>query len=166
MNFSFGKGSNLNFSNKNRSASASINITSLMAILTIIVIFLLVNYSDVVEDTDLPKFIEPPIVKVDPDQMKSASKQSIQMVVGANRIDINSETIRFASFDDEKEAILERTTSILEKYRQDDEKEGKETGIAFHADQRIPYSTIDELLVSSAAAGITQFSFMALQEGK
>lgn len=158
----------LGFSQKKRNASAaSVNITSLMDILTIIIIFLLVNYSDTVEELDLPAFIQLPTVATEKGRDPASTKrETIIMVVGSNRIDINKSTIQFNSFFEEKQRILDEASSFFQKQVQVDSQDGKSTGLSIQADKDISYDTLDEILLSAAAAGITKVEFLALKGEK
>ncbi len=153
-----------NFSNSRKPPKASLNITSLMDVLTIILIFLLVNYSDVVEDADLPSFIDLPKIQTSQSQDDQTKNQAIILALGMREIKINDELIQFSSFTKEKDSILEKTSQILTKIKEKEEKEGRTVGISLQATKEIEYETIDEILIAAAAAGITKFDFIALRE--
>ena len=97
-----------------------LNITSLMDALTIILIFLLVNYSDVNEEKDLPKFIELPKVE----SKIAKSEFGIVVVIGEDKIKVGKDKIiGYSSFESEQESILSEVKNELEVLKK--EKAGR-----------------------------------------
>lgn len=145
--------------------AATLSITSLMDVLTIILIFLLVNFSEVAQEGELPRFITLPTVKTEK-KITSAQAQrgTIVVAVGKHRIDVNKETIKLRQYD--PAAIIDQTTALLNKYRKEYKKNKHSAVISLQADKDIPYNYIDAILVSAGYAGITQVNFITLREEK
>ncbi|HLE13016.1 MAG: hypothetical protein A2504_17625 [Bdellovibrionales bacterium RIFOXYD12_FULL_39_22] len=139
-----------------------LNITSLMDILTIILIFLLVNYSDVVEEVPLPDYIILPKV-----QIKSVGKAitGITLIVGKDRWAFDKgETIAFNSFASQREEVMKRAAQGLERIKQEYEKDGKAIELMILADKDVPYKMIDSVVLTAAGVGITAINFVSMRQ--
>ena len=83
-----------------------LNITSLMDVLTIVLIFLLGNYSEVVEEVSLPDYISLPTVYTNPE---GESVNGLKLVIGNNQWGLEDfQIITFDSFNSQKSQIEEK----------------------------------------------------------
>jgi len=158
-----------------RSQSASVQLTSLMDALTIILIFLLTNYSEQPEENDLPQFIKLPLTV---GANVIAQKIDFPVIIGTNKVQIAKDhVITFSDFEQESDRIMEEYKTALKEVK---EKLEKERGIAsdtsnlsdegqkkkdqihvyIQADKGIPYKVIDKFLINSAEAGLNFFNFV------
>ncbi len=139
-----------------------LNITSLMDILTIILIFLLVNYSDVVEEVPLPDYITLPKI-----QIKQAGNAlvGITLIIGKDRWAFDKgETIAFNSFATQRDEVMKKAAQGMERMKKEYEKDGKSLEIMILADKDIPYKVIDSAVLSAAGVGITAINFVSLRQ--
>ena len=150
-----------------------LNITSLMDALTIILIFLLVNYSDVTEEGELPNFIELP-------QVQGKAKQAkfgIRVVVGEKKIEISrgadKKSINFQNFDSEKTSILSQVKEELKLFKKDmesravastEKNKDKKIKISIQADKSIPYKRIDSIIETSTELSLNYIDFISLNK--
>ncbi len=149
---------------------AKLNITSLMDALTIILIFLIMNYSDVVEESDPPDFVEMPQVvgKIEGEAMEV----DLPIGVGAQKIQVGKEqVISFQNFKAEEDRILGQFLKALkvesEKVKQKRELAGssdteRPIKMAIQADKSVPYFIINGLVSKSAELGINYFDLLGL----
>lgn len=165
----------LSFSKMSERPNAKLQITSLMDVLTIILIFLLVNYSDVEQDTELPDFVELPLLL---GKESLGGKENSTMAIGKNKIKLNKNTeIQFNSYQKEKDKILEdiheQFTALIQKaslddenkFKNENEKEGSiKVVLAIQADKDVPYEMIDDIVMVASNSGITQFEFVGLKK--
>lgn len=151
-----------------RSNQAKVQITSLMDVLTIILIFLLTNYSDEPPEQNPPKGITIPIIAA-----KSKNKQSgkftkeIKIVFYKQRIEVLDQIIPFEEFESQKDQVLnlvsEKLTTIIEPLS---EKEQKDSAIILLADKDINYSMISSLIKAASIAGVTHVELLGTFEQK
>ncbi len=142
--------------------SSTLNITSLMDVLTIILVFLLINYSGMTQSGNIPKFVSLPVIKTEtvsnpPDTNKSILNVTIGKIVA----EINGERINLLKA--EKSKIITDASNLLIKHKKTLPK-NKPAIMTFFVDKNVPYELLDILIVSGAYAGITQINFLTLQE--
>lgn len=147
--------------NKRPLTSASLNITSLMDVLTIILIFLLVNYTDSVQETDIPKGLNLPQLQ---SKEKGTLTEDVKVFILRDRVLVGDRVIPFSSFEAQKVEISRSFAEFLYQLNEQKKNEGKTTRVSLRADRSIPYSVIDELLVAAGAAGVNDFDLLALIE--
>jgi biopolymer transport protein ExbD len=158
------------FAGRGSRKAEKLNITSLMDALTIILIFLLVNYSEVTEDSELPNFIDLPTLSGKVDKQ---TKINILVVIGENKIRIGKDRdINFSNFKQQEESIMERVKKELENAKKEkdlDRKlaETKEGGkkehlakISIQADKKVPYYMIDAVVRASSELGMNFFDLI------
>ena len=150
-------------SNKKKAGSAALNITSLMDVLTIILIFLLVNYSDLEDVQDIPEFVNMPTVMTNPD---AKMDEDIKLNIAAGRISLLGREVNYRSFENEKERVVSQITNLLGDVQKERVAQGKTARLSIRADQNVPYEVIDELLVGAGAVGITQIDLLAMAKGE
>lgn len=153
---------NKSFSKAKRPAS-SLSLTSLMDVLTIILIFLLVNYSNISDDEGIPKFVTLPVIKtLSGPTTQDPKHKVISIAVGKNQILVNQEVIKFRRVDPNR--IIKKTVKLIKKHKSTDPK--KITVITVKADKDVTYNLLDTILVSGAYVGITQIGFLTLDKDK
>ena len=138
------------FTGRGRKKPEKLNITSLMDALTIILIFLLVNYSDVSEEKEIPSFIELPKI-----EGKAATASfGLTLVIGQDQIKVGKgDPIRFSDSDRQKDSILLEVKEQLEEMKKEKlerniaggEKD-KKIKLTVQADRATPYKYIDEII--------------------
>ncbi len=156
------------FGSSTRSNQARINITSLMDVLTIILIFLLTNYSDEPPEQDPPKGVTIPIViaKSKKNISKNFTKE-IRVVFASDRIEIGDQVIPFESFDEQSSQILSLASDKLKEaidVLKPEEK--KDSAIILIADKDVDYSMISNLIQAASIAGVTNVEFLGTLEEK
>jgi len=133
-----------------------------MDVLTIILIFLLVNYSSVEQDMQVPDYIKLPKIQA---KTLESLKQNLKVVVGSDRIMINDgKEIQFKNFASQQEQILERLAQSMAKIKEDNDAIKTPSILAIQADKDIPYEIIDGVILSAASVGITQIELMSLKK--
>lgn len=157
------------FSTGGRRKPEKLNITSLMDALTIILIFLLVNYSEVNEDSDLPDYINLPSVhgKV------STANMGISVVIANQKIQVGKDRfINFGNFEQEKTQVLVQLKDELELLKKELVKENEKVDpskgdikLSIHADEKIPYKTIDSIVQAAAEVSLNYIDFIAMNKG-
>lgn len=150
-----------------RKKAEKLNITSLMDALTIILIFLLVNYSEVTEDSELPKFINLPTVV----GKASKAKIGVPLVIGQNKIEIGKgRFVNFSNFESEENKILVQIKDELQLLKEDAVTRGLATvdgnaktslKISIHADKDVPYKWINSIVEMCAGMGLNFIDFIA-----
>lgn len=140
--------------------NTSLSITSLLDVLTIILIFLLVNYSDEFQDVKTPKYVQLPAVAA-----ASAGDPSdhIMVSIGENRIDINGHLIKFSSFSKQKWKVLSEAATHLDMAARK-KKNKKNRVMTIQADKDVSYYIIESILTQASSVGITQIEFVALKQ--
>jgi biopolymer transport protein ExbD len=164
------------FAGRGKRGPEKLNITSLMDALTIILIFLLVNYSEVTEDGELPNFIELPTLS---GKIDKQTKINILVVIGQNQIRVGKDRdIRFRDYLGEEDSILERVKKELEnekKMKDVDRKlasegaEGKKEHLAkvsIQADKSVPYYMIDGIVRTSTELGMNFFDLITKKKAQ
>jgi biopolymer transport protein ExbD len=153
------------FAKNSKRKPEKLNITSLMDALTIILIFLLVNYSDVEEESDLPDYINLPSVygKV------STAKMGIMVVVAKDKIQIGKERfVKFNNFESERDNVLLQVKDELKILKNEIEAKKKVSElikVSIHADESIPYKTIDGIVNTAAELSLNYIDFIAMNKG-
>ena len=135
-----------------------------MDVLTIILIFLLVNYSDNVTESELPKYVTLPSLEAKP---SSAAKEDIVIIVGRQQIEIGKEKVRYNQAEQDRERIMDGVTRILAKIQDTrGEEVSEKSRISIKADQNVNFVAIDSVLLAAASVGITGIDFVALAKQK
>jgi biopolymer transport protein ExbD len=142
---------------------AKIPLTSLMDALTIILVFLLSNYSDMEQEYEVPDYIEMPTLYT---EGLYPSYKNLTVLVGADRVQIGATLFTYKQFEKELPDILEKIGEAIgqakEVIEKDEDNKGKPIVLAIQADKQIPYSTIDGIVLAAASTGITRFELVAL----
>ncbi len=154
--------------NRERKKPEKLNITSLMDALTIILIFLLVNYSEVNEEKEIPDFIELPKIE---GKAKEASF-GITLVIGQDKIKIGKEqVVNFSNFEAEKEQILVQIKdelAILQKDHLDRNiaanKKDDKIKLTVQADKDVPYLYIDEIIRGASELSLNYVDFVSMNK--
>lgn len=164
--------------NHKKKKAPKLNITSLMDALTIILIFLLVNYSDNPEERDLPKFISLPQINGAPDISKTAP---LLVVIGKNQLSLGKElNIDYKDFDSSYSNIEEQLVAKIEKIKNEKATEKRIPAtegtvdptkeeilkVALQADKEITYEQISKVIKIFSSHGYNDFDFMALKTDK
>ncbi len=132
-----------------------------MDVLTIILIFLLVNYSEVVEEVEMPDYITLPKVKI---TSIGKSIEGITLIVGKDRWALGpNQVFAFNSFSSQRDDIMEKVAQGLDKMKKSNEIENKKTNLVILADKEIPYKMIDSAILTAAGVGITAIDLVALR---
>lgn len=164
------------FSSIKKSPAAKVSLTSLMDALTIILIFLLTNYSDNPQEVDLPSFIKLPQVT---GQDASQNEKAVPVSISLNKIQIGKKAeafyVEFKDYKTELDRIVIEYKNHLseikkiteEKNLRDLASSGGSAGseppkirLAVMADQGVPYDFIDSLMFASNEVGLNFFDFM------
>ncbi len=129
-----------------RAKPAALSMTSLMDVLTIILLFLLVNYADNVTDESIPENMDLPSV-----QTKTISKMEDGLVVTIDRkgIMIGERLLPFNSH----EATLSQAFKASGAER-----------LRIKADKDLDYRVVDRILIGAAQAGMGNIDFIAMVE--
>ncbi len=138
-----------------------LNITSLMDVLTIILIFLLVNYSSVVEEINLPESITLPKIPI---KTVGDAVEGITLIIDKDRWIIDDRQFLFNSFTTQQNEIMEKSSEALTQIKKLNEANGKRTNVILFADKDIPYKMIDSAVLMTAGAGITSIDFIAMRQ--
>ncbi len=151
-----------------RSSQASVNITSLMDVLTIILIFLLTNYSDNPPEQNPPKGITIPIIAAKSNKKFSEKfTKEIKIVFYKTKIEIKDEIIPFDNFEEQSDQILELVSKKLSKIITPlSEKEKKNSAIILLADKDIRYNMISSLIQAASITGVTHIEMLGTFEAK
>ena len=149
--------------NSARSNQAKVQITSLMDVLTIILIFLLTNYSDEPPEQNPPKGITIPIIAA---KSKSKSKKSkftkeIKISFYKQKIEVLDQIIPFEDFALQSDQVLslvsEKLKTILDPLS---EKVKKNSAIILLADKDITYDMMSSLIKAASMAGVTHIELL------
>ncbi len=151
-----------------RSSNATVNITSLMDVLTIILIFLLTNYSDNPPEQNPPKGITIPIIAAKSSKHISTEfTKEIKIVFYKKKIEIKDEIIPFDDFEEQSDQILDLISQKLTKIIAPlSEKEKKNSAIILLADKDIKYNMISRLIQAASIAGVTHIEMLGTFEAK
>jgi biopolymer transport protein ExbD len=142
--------------------SQKLNITSLMDVLTIILVFLLVNYSSVEQEMQIPDYVRLPEVT---SKTLENLNHTLKVVLGKDRIAINEgKEIQFKSFSEQQGQILENLAESMAKIKQDNDLNKAPSILAIQADKDIPYEYIDGVILSAASVGITQIELISFKK--
>ncbi len=156
------------FTGRGRKKPEKLNITSLMDALTIILIFLLVNYSEVSEEKEIPAFIELPKI-----EGKAATATfGLTLVIGEDQIKVGKgEPIRFSNFERQKDTILLEVKDQLAQMKKEKlerniaggEKE-KKIKLTVQADRNTPYRYIDEIIRGASELSLNYVDFVSMNK--
>jgi biopolymer transport protein ExbD len=151
-----------------RSSNATVNITSLMDVLTIILIFLLTNYSDNPPDQNPPKGITIPIIAAKSNKKISGKfSKEIRIVFYKTKIEVKDEIIPFEDFNSQEDQILELVSKKLAELIEPlTEKEKGRSAIILLADKDIKYNMISSLIKAASIAGVTHVEMLGTFEEK
>jgi len=151
-----------------RSSNATVNITSLMDVLTIILIFLLTNYSDNPPEQNPPDGMTIPIIAAKSNKKISGTfSKEIRIVFYKTKLEVKDEIIPFDDFDAQSDQILElvskKLTELIEPLT---EKEKGRSAIILLADKDIKYNMISSLIQAASIAGVTHVEMLGTFEEK
>ena len=127
-------------------------LTSMMDMLTIILIFLLLNLTPDYAANQVSKDIELPTAVKGTDPV-GAHRIEISM----NELLMNSEPVAPITEGRVDEAALAALTSALTPHF--DENQEKSEPVVLLADKRVPYETVDSVLKAAGMAGFPDFRF-------
>ncbi len=144
-----------------------LSITSLMDVLTIILIFLLTNYSEEAPDPSIDSGVSLPIIEAKSRRQPAAYEKEIKVTFGTNKLVIADDEISFKSFEDQEEQIIEVAVGKLKNLISDlSPEERPNSVITLHADRDVTYYMVDSLMRSASVAGITQIELVGIFEQK
>ncbi|MEZ4752586.1 MAG: biopolymer transporter ExbD [Bdellovibrionota bacterium] len=138
---------------KKESGTPHLGLTSLMDVLTILLIFLLVNYSD--QFDDIPNFVSLPLAQTALGTIKE-STQGTTITVGQDRIVIGNQTFRTSPW---------RPAELLSAMNAALGDLDPSSHIFLVADESVPYRVVDLAVVAAAQKGVFKVNFLA-QSGK
>lgn len=138
---------------KKESATPHLGLTSLMDVLTILLIFLLVNYSD--QFDDIPNFVSLPLAQTALGTIKEATSGTT-IAVGQDRIVIGKTTLRTQPWRP-SELLSQMNTALGDL--------NSESHVFVVADENVPYRVVDLAVVAAAQKGVFKVNFLA-QSGK
>jgi biopolymer transport protein ExbD len=163
------------FTQITKKPAAKVQLTSLMDALTIILIFLLTNYSDNPQEVEIPKFINlPQLAGKNP---AADAKQAVLIAISLNQIQIGKTaeglSISFNDYKAELDRIVIEYKGHLENAKKNAEaasrdlasasgsevKKDFKLSIAIQADKGVPYDFIDALMFASNEVGLNYFDF-------
>jgi len=152
---------------RKRKRQARVPITSLMDALTIILIFLLVNYSDETDDRKMSDLIKLPVVYSKKLENSAGDPNALKLVLAKNQVRLNDTVVEFESFEKERERILMDVAQALDEIVREGIEAGKPvTRLSVQADGSIPYNYLDSIVVGASAVGITNLEFLAMNKPK
>ncbi|MCB0405914.1 MAG: biopolymer transporter ExbD [Bdellovibrionales bacterium] len=134
-------------------ATPHLGLTSLMDVLTILLIFLLVNYSD--QFDDIPNFVSLPLAQTALGTIKE-STTGTTITVAQDRIVIGRTTLRTLPW---------RPADLLAAMGAALGDVTPETHLFLIADENVPYRVVDLAVVAAAQKGVYKVNFLA-QSGK
>jgi biopolymer transport protein ExbD len=149
---------------------AKLNITSLMDALTIILIFLLVNYSDQPEERELPKFVSLPKITGDIDTQKT---NPMLVSIGPKQLTIGKDfSIEYQDIEKEIESINSKVSAYLESVsKKPDSNAQLEKGaeniakkVTVNADKKIRFEVLSQLIATLSDNGFGSIDFINLSE--
>jgi len=144
---------------------AKLTITSLLDVLTIILIFLLTNFSEEAPDTDINENVKLPIVEAKSKHKASAYEKELTITLGVNRLEMGENVISFKSFEAQKDQILELLANNLAKALEGvTPKKKLNSSITLHADKEVTFNMIQSFMATAATVGITQVEFVGVYE--
>lgn len=161
---------------KKKRGGGKVQLTSLMDALTIILIFLLTNYSDTPQEADVPPQVSlPEIVQT---SQEDAQVIDIQVAIAKNALLLGptkeGRQIDFNDFEAEKDQVLQAYKTFLQEKKVMIDEANKmrvpsasnETAsdrskikITFYSDRETRYSVIDPLVFAASEVGINTFDF-------
>jgi biopolymer transport protein ExbD len=155
-----------NFPKRKREES-KLSLTSLMDALTIILFFLIMNYSDVVEEFDPPNFVQMPVINAKIDQVTTVD---LSVAIGMNKIRVGKDKdIDFRNFKSEESTIVAKFQEILKieseavkarKIASSPENAKKPIKMSIQADKGVPYFMINSLVMAGSELGMNIFDMM------
>jgi biopolymer transport protein ExbD len=158
------------FLQQERSAP-KLNITSLMDVLTIILIFLLVNYSDQPEERDLPKFISLPKITGEIDTQKT---NPVSISIGLNKISIGKDfQFEYQNIDKDIEIIKNKLETYLKSLDQkspegktvkDASLSTKAKKVTVYADKKIRFEILSQIIATFSDNGYGTIDFINLTQ--
>jgi biopolymer transport protein ExbD len=161
------------FSQTKKSPAAKVQLTSLMDALTIILIFLLTNYSDNPQEVEIPAFVNLP--KIYGKNTAAEAKQTLVISLSLNEIQMGGakegRSIKFSDYKSELDRIvieykdhldalkknLESSRTVAADSNAKDEK--PKINLSFQSDKNVPYDFIDALMFASNQVGLNYFDF-------
>lgn len=163
------------FSQAKKSPGAKVQLTSLMDALTIILIFLLTNYSDNPQEVDIPPFVELP--KIYGKNTAAEAKQTIVISISQTQIQLgptkDGNLVKFNDYKSELDRIVleyKEQLDILKKGVESSmervvassdgaDKDKPKISLSIQADKNVPYDFIDALMFASNQVGLNYFNF-------
>jgi len=153
------------FDNSKKKKAPRMSITSLMDVLTIILIFLLTNYSEEAPSAEISEDISLPIIEAKSERKKAAYEKEVKVTFSASKLEIGEDVISFKSFDHQREQVLDIAITKMSKHLSDLDPEKKgNTVVTLHADKDVTFHMIESLMRAAAASGITQIEFVGMFE--
>lgn len=153
------------FFDAQKKAPPRISITSLMDVLTIILIFLLTNYSEEAPDPKITQDVSLPIIEAKSEKINTAYDKEIKVQLSLNKLEIENEVIEFSNYEDQEDQVAEIAIKKLSDLLEDvDEDKRSSSVITVHADKDVNYYMIDSLIRHATLAGITQIELIGMYE--
>lgn len=133
---------------KRNPAPPHFGLTSLMDVLTILLIFLLVNYSD--QFNDVPDFVSLPVAKSSLGDKENATGNSALIV--ADKILVGARSISLNPW---------RPADILAQLSAEFANTDNNDTLFIIADKEVPYRTVDLVVTAASKKGILKVNFLA-----
>lgn len=147
--------------------SAKVNITSLMDVLTIILIFLLTNYSDEAPEAELSESIKLPILEAKSARKPGKYTKEIKLIFAKSKIEVGDQIIPFDNFEEQGDQVIDlAVTKLIEMVKDLSPEDKKKSAIILHADKEINYDMISSLVKAASVSGITHIEFLGTFEQK
>ena len=144
-----------------RKSEGGVQITSLMDVMTIILLFLLVNYSETVSNAELPAYVKVPNSV---GSVLDIPSEEASVVIAKDRLAVGKKMIGFKSFNREKEKVLDSFEIHLGRLWRKRLKALKNPTVTLTVDRTLNYEMIQEVLNVCTSVGLTKFEFIALKE--
>lgn len=143
-----------------------VNLTSLMDVLTIILFFILANYSSdparqLSEVTDLPRVSESSSESVDIDL-----KNTVPVVVTKDHIAVEGRKVQFFAIELEKTRVVQELAVLLKSARQNVSGEIIKNRISVQSERAVPFKLLDPLLVAAGKESFSEVEFVAIREAR
>jgi len=166
------------FSQTKKSPAAKVQLTSLMDALTIILIFLLTNYSDNPQEVEIPKFINLP--QISGKNTAAEVKPTITIAISLGQIQVGKAVenlnVNFSDYKTDLDRIVLEYKSLLETAKKNmeesnrviasasgsadvEKKDEPKIRLSVQADKNVPYDFIDALMFASNQVGLNYFDF-------
>ena len=151
---------------KKREPATLIHLTSLMDVLTILLVFMLLSYSQQ-STRDLPQIVTLPTVRTHSGEPTGTHyKDSHSVVITRDSISVKDSTLYFTSPLRERSRIQKKLQSMLQTIWEHCSKRKQDCPLTVQGDRGIPFTVLDIFLTSAAKAGFHSIQLVAKRGGK